>query len=279
MIFLILSVLASTGIFIIFKGFQTNRVHLTTAIVVNYFTACAAGLLFFGLPINQISWQEWGIAAVLGSLFITLFTIMGKTTAVHGVTTASISNKMSLLFPVAFGVFFFNDQLQLQQWIGLTLGIGSIILVNWSSEAGKKEQLWLPIVLFLGSGCIDLLLDVASRSILTIPTGSFSAMLFGIAGILGLSYFSATKQLQFQKKHLVAGLLLGIVNFGSIYFLLEALQRVPLTRSLVFPINNVSIVSASTLVGIFWFKEHKTRLNWVGVLFAVAALLLLIWER
>ena len=278
MIFLILSVLASTGIFIIFKGFETNRVHLTTAIVVNYFTACGAGLLFFGLPINQISWQEWGIAAVLGSLFITLFTIMGRTTAIHGVTTASISNKMSLLFPVAFGVFFFNDELQLQQWIGLTLGIGSIILVNWSSEGGKKEQLWLPIVLFLGSGCIDLLLDVASRSILTIPTGSFSAMLFGIAGTLGLSYFSATKQLQIQKKHLIAGLLLGVVNFGSIYFLLEALQRVPLTRSLVFPINNVSIVSASTLVGIFWFKEHKTRLNWVGVLFAVAALLLLLWE-
>ena len=278
MIFLFLSVLASTGIFIIFKGFQVKDVHLSTAIVVNYFTACAAGLIFFGLPIQHVSWQEWSIATIIGFLFITLFTIMGKTTVIHGVTTASISNKMSLLFPVSFGVFFFNDVLQIQQWIGLILGIGSIILINWSSEGGKKDQLWLPIVLFLGSGCIDLLLDVASRSIVTIPSASFSAMLFGVAGILGLSYFGSTKQLNFNRKHLVGGLILGIVNFGSIYFLLESLQHVPLTRSLVFPINNVSIVSLSTLIGIFWFEEHKTSTNWVGVFFAVVALLLLIWE-
>jgi len=278
MIYLALSILASTSIFVLFRWFHTNNIVLSTAIVVNYFTACLAGVSLFGLPTSSISIQEWLIAGVLGLLFITLFNVMGRTTAVHGVTTASISNKMSLLFPVGYGVLFLGDILQTQQWIGLFLGISSIILINWTSTSSFNKQLWLPIVLFLGSGVIDLLLDVASRFVIQIPTGSFSAMLFGIAGILGLSHLTITRQLKFSSSTIIAGIILGIVNFGSIYFLLQALQHVPLTRSLVFPINNVSIVSATALLGIFWYREQKTMVNWVGVLCAVTALLLLIWE-
>jgi uncharacterized membrane protein len=47
--------------------------------------------------------------------------------------------------------------------------------------------------------------------------------------------------------------------------------------SAIFPIVNIGIVLFSTLVAFFAFREKLSKLNWVGIALAVAAILLMAW--
>jgi uncharacterized membrane protein len=73
----------------------------------------------------------------------------------------------------------------------------------------------------------------------------------------------------------IAGILLGIPNFGSIYFLFRAIGNPHLTSSSVFPLNNMGVVLLTAIFGIVFFKEILSQKNWVGVLVSVAAILVI----
>ena len=69
--------------------------------------------------------------------------------------------------------------------------------------------------------------------------------------------------------------LLGLVNYCSIYFLLKALKIEGLESSSLFTINNVGIVTLTTLMGITFFKEHISKLNWIGIALALIGITLM----
>ena len=75
------------------------------------------------------------------------------------------------------------------------------------------------------------------------------------------------------------GLLLGSVNFGSIYFLVRALHYTSpagknMDSSVIFGANNISIVALSVLIGLLVFRERLKLVNWIGVMLSALALLL-----
>ena len=111
MIYLLLSVLSSTLIFVIFKLFDVYRVQTLYAIITNYVVACSVGLFLYEGTIQveemvNTSWF-WGPVA-LGLLFIVIFNLMAKTAQVAGVSVASVATKMSLAIPVIFGVILYQ---------------------------------------------------------------------------------------------------------------------------------------------------------------------------
>lgn len=280
MIYLLLSIVASTLIFVLFNLFHIYKVTTVKAIVINYITAFTFGFLVFQVYQNHFSYTELGLASGLGILFFTLFNVMGLTTQKFGVTIASICTKMSLIFPVLIGSFVYNDSLNLFQWIAVGLAIISIWMVNYqNSPKQSTSQKYLPIILFIGSGVLDSLVDLASRFVIESNNESFSTLIFGSAAIVGLSFLGLKRNLKFEKKELIGGFTLGIINFFSIYLILEALDHAFITRSLIFPINNVSIIAFSALLGFWIFKEQKTKLNWGGVFVALCSILLFAFSR
>ena len=68
------------------------------------------------------------------------------------------------------------------------------------------------------------------------------------------------------------GILLGIANYCSMYFLLKALRIDGLDSSSVFAINNVAIVAVSTLIGLILFREKISTKNWIGIILAVISI-------
>ncbi|MEJ2163763.1 MAG: EamA family transporter, partial [Robiginitalea sp.] len=80
---------------------------------------------------------------------------------------------------------------------------------------------------------------------------------------------------RFNGRNLLGGLVLGIPNYFSVYFLLRALQFEGLNSASVFALNNVSIVMLTTLLGIFFFREQVRPKNWIGVGLAVVSILLI----
>lgn len=283
MIYLLLSIAASTCIFIIFKLFNTYNIDTLQAIVINYFSACLFGLWIYDEPIivKDILESQWIYGAMgLGVLFIVIFNIMALTAQRNGLSVASVATKMSVIIPVIFGIYVYNEGAGIQKVIGIILALVSVYLASYKpkTSGSSSKGLWLPIALFIGSGVIDTSIKYIETTFLShngIPI--FSATIFAFAFIVGSSILitKAMKQsFKFPLKTILGGTILGIVNYFSIYYLLKALNHESLESSTLFTINNVAVVMISTLVGISLFKERISKMNWTGIILAVVSIVI-----
>lgn len=283
MLYLALSILFSSLIFVIFKLFSVYKVDTLYAIIINYMVAFVVGVLFYEGDVapNEIPQKSWFWGTLLlGCLFIVVFNLMAATAQRVGVSVASVATKMSLVVPVLFGVLVYREQLSLLQVVGIILALAA---VYFASAKGKsmtlgRSSLWLPVLVFLGSGIIDTSLKyVQETHIKADEFPLFSATVFGSAamvGVLLLTVKSFKTPLNMGLRDILGGIALGIPNYFSIYYLLHALQHPNLSSAAVFTINNVAIVMCSTLLGIALFKEHISPKNWGGIALAVISIVL-----
>ncbi|MEO1031090.1 MAG: EamA family transporter [Bacteroidota bacterium] len=279
MIFLILSIFSSTAIIVLFKLFNKYNVNTLQAIVINYMTASACGVLFHNYEINNSSilGSTWFfVALALGFLFIGIFNVMALTVQKNGLSVASVVSKMSVIIPILFGIIVYNESVGFRKIAGILLALIAVYLtsVKPKSDIVLTRSIYLPITLFLGAGIIDTSVNHFA------PDGKmplFLAIIFASAGTIGITicgYKILNKKDKLNRKSIPFGLILGIVNYGSMYFLLKALRVDGFETSSVFTINNVAIVAVSCLVGLLLFKELISKKNWAGILLALISIIL-----
>lgn len=276
MIYLILSVLSSSLIFIIFKILGKFKVNTLQVIVVNYLIAFLIGIYLYDGSVNMnIIKGNWFFAAVaLGFMFIAIFNVLALTAQKNGLSVASVASKMSVIIPILFGIVIYNEGTGIQKVIGIVLALIAVFLtsIKPKSNVVLTKSIYLPIILFLGSGIIDTSVNHFA------PKGNkalFLAIIFGIAGIIGmiiLGYKSIVTRDYFKFKSIPFGIILGIANYASMHYILKALRVDGFESSSVFTINNVAIVAVSTLIGLFLFKEHISVKNWLGILLALVSI-------
>jgi len=285
MIYLLLSILFTTSLFLIFKVFERYGINNFQAIVFNYITA---GLLCFGffeetININQITSEAWFPSALLiGFLFISLFNVMAFSAQKVGISITSVATKISLCIPVIFGFWYFGDSMRFLKILGISLALLSVYFTAKKEEKQRSVNPVLfiaPIILFFGSGILDILLIYNLETYDLVNRGlelQFSCVLYSIAALFGLPillyrHFTVDK---IQKKNIIAGICLGIPNVLSIVFFLKCLNHYP-ESTFVFPINNMGIVAVSAIFAKILFKEYLTRINWLGISIAMVSILLL----
>ena len=136
------------------------------------------------------------------------------------------------------------------------------------------------IVLFIGSGLLDLNLNYAQNHVLShISSSIFTTYGFAAAGTIGvivhiIQSFRGKAQ-TVKAKNLLAGFLLGIPNYYSIYFLLESYQSLTWQDSSILAVVNVSVVLLSVIIGFIVFKEALSKRKMIGILAALIAIFLL----
>ncbi len=285
MIPLLLSILSSSLLLVIFKYFDKFKVHTFQAITVNYIVAAALGFLMAPahLPVAQIITKPWALSAlVLGCSFIGVFYIMAISSQKVGVAVSSVANKMSLVIPVSAGFILYQESLAGLKIVGILLAILAVTLVTIRKADGvvlEKKYLFLPILIFLGSGFIDTILKFVQKTQLGVGEFEvFSGSLFVIAATIGGTILLGNrifKGVTLQTKSIVAGFALGVPNYFSIHFLLQALNLPNLESTVVFPVNNTGIVLLSTLLAIMLFSERLSKLNWIGISLAVVSIALI----
>jgi len=284
LIYLLLSVLASSLIFVIFKLFQRFEVNTLQAIVINYFIACLVG--FFGFiketDISLIPTKLWFPGTlILGALFIIVFNLAAITTQRSGLSVVAVATKMSVAIPVIFGIVLYNESTGILKVTGIILALIAVYLSSIKTRDGiaiKTKNLIFPLLVFLGSGIIDTMIKYLETTyVAKNDVALFSTTIFAIAGTIGISILivqGALGKLRITGKNILGGIILGIPNYFSIYFLVLALRSEGFESSTVFTINNVAIVLVSTLLGIVLFKEHLLRKNWIGIILAIISILL-----
>lgn len=285
MIWLALSILCSTLIFIAFRLFPRFGIDNLQAIVINYLVAYSVGSLSGNFELDVVSLPEkawFSSVIILGFLFISLFQLMAIVSQKFGVAAVSVAVKMSLVIPVVFAIFYYGESAGALKITGILLALGAVYFATRkpSTTEGHPGMVLLPILLFIGSGFLDSFLKYNQQELVSVSEHSyFASLIFLMAAVIGLFWylFSVITQRTSlpQWKNILGGVALGIPNYGSIFFLIKALDMPNLESSVIFPVNNVGIVALSVICAKILFNENLSRWNLLGVILAMLSIALM----
>ncbi len=293
MLFLIGCILSSTGIFVVFKSI--DRLHIPTfpVIVINYLAATLLGFLVSPVEPDPetILRSDWlPMSVIIGILFIVMFFLIALSSSKAGISVTTVASKMSVIFPIAFSLLIDPaDRLTLLKTAAIVSAVAGVGLTIYKPVriTVEKAVIFIPLILFAGMGVVDSLVKYAQhRFVSDDQTALFSAVLFLNAFLAGLLILLLSPGYYSQFKRAATwswGVLLGSVNFGSIFFLVRALNyQLPdgssIDSSVIFGVNNIGIVALSVLVGLVIFREQLRLINWLGILLSAIALTLFAWN-
>ncbi len=287
MIYLLMSIVCNTYLVLMFQVFKRLGIPSLPAIIINYFTCVATGILFYGrLPeLAVLLHAPWlWIALVLGCSFVFFFNLMAWITTHIGMTVTSVAGKISMVIPVCAAIVLYGDRPGGWQVLALLLAFPAVVCSSLKKEKtpeAPRIYLLAPLLLFVGSGMNDTLVKYAETQ--QLPAQDFplfNMVMFTAAFFAGSLFFVVkrkTASTPLSGKLLLGGVLLGIPNFLSMQFLLLALNRAGWKSSVVFPLNNVGIVLLTALSAYLLFKEKLSPLNLTGLLLSVVCITLMLW--
>lgn len=290
MIFLLASIISSTALFVIFRYLDHYKVDIFRVIVINYFVASVVGFfLASGETASLISAGiPWiGLAIIIGILFIVMFYLIGLSSQKAGISVTTVASKMSVIIPVLFSIMYDPaDELNTLKIVGILFALVAVFLTIYRKKSIDLNPgyFYLPVILFFGMGVVDSLVKFSQfRYINDGVLPAFTASLFLVSAITGavVSIFRGFSLRSFFTKAVATwGILLGLFNFGSIYFVIKALNYRSLRGntfdgSIVFGINNIGIVSLSVIAGVMLFREKLNVYNKVGIAISLISIILL----
>jgi drug/metabolite transporter (DMT)-like permease len=172
----------------------------------------------------------------------------------------------------------FNDTVSLIKILGIILGFFSFYLIFKSdgSIKVKKEYVLLPLLLLIGTGTNDTIVKYVQYNFLNNDENIFVETVFVFSFIFSLIFLtikSFIKGYQLDVKSIIAGLILGVVNFFGAWFFLKSMSI--FQASVLFPVINVSVVVLSTFAGMIFFKEKLRAINIIGLTVALIAILMI----
>ena len=287
MIFLLFSILTNAAIYIIFKGFDRLGIQTFTAIVFNYITAFVLGLTMVPELGNAMSaassfpvWVTGGLG--LGVIFISIFYLMAITSQKVGVSVTTIASKMSMALAVLLFLWIDpKEKFTFIKAIAIMLAIAGVVFASLRNDGARfqaRTLVW-PLLILMGSTIIDFGIayfsgfpaDVNERTL-------FSCLSFGVAGLCGIcvlifQLLTGKTKIRFQDS--LAGIGLGLVNYGSIYFLVQAYHHVNLSKGTIICVNNLAVVVLAAIAAVMIFREKLSSRNIAGIVLSVIAIVLL----
>ncbi|HPR61260.1 MAG TPA: DMT family transporter, partial [Prolixibacteraceae bacterium] len=252
-------------------------------IIINYLFATVFGLLVFGFnnTLTAIKHSNWSwLALLIGVFFVVMFYLIGISTQKAGIAISTIATRMSMIIPISFSVFIFDENLGIGKALKICIALIAVLLAIYQpiNKAKKISFAILPLILFIGSGSVDTLVKTAQH--LYVPSNEvtfFSTVLFATSffASLLLPILTPRVRVNFNSKTILTGIVLGAANFGSLYFFMNALHHSGLDSSIVFGINNLAIVAISLTLGFLIFKEKLSTINKVGIILSLISIALL----
>lgn len=287
MIYLIFSILTNAAIYLIFKWFDRAGIQTFTAIVLNYLTAFTLGLLMVpdlgGALHSAASFPQWMMGGLsLGVIFISIFYLMAITSQKVGVSVTTIASKMSMALAVLLFLWIDpSEKFSLIKGVAILLAIAGVVLASLRNDGTKFQARALawPLLILLGSTIIDF--GIAYFSGFTTDDNErtlFSCLSFGVAGFCGicvLIFQIVMGRTQLRTKDILAGIGLGLVNYGSIYFLVQAYHHVEFPKGTIICMNNLAVVVLAAIAAVIIFKEKQSMRNIAGIVLSILAISLL----
>ena len=307
MVALAFAVACSVAIGMILKHAGRRQLDRTALLTVNY--AAAVGVAVLLLAIGGRSVEEGltlsaslvALGVGTGGVLIAGFFALAWATEVAGMSLAIGVMRVSVVVPFLASWWVWDEMPTVAQGIGMVLAMGAFFLLAHrrstpepvpaggasASDASASISPPVPSVDWHAAGvlaltfCLGGAVDVSMKAFEeAFGVGNsqvlFLLMAFGVAFLVGAAIV-LRRGLQGGEwptgRTAAWGMLLGIVNYGSLAFLLRAIEVLP--GPFVFPANNIAIMTLAALLGVTVWGEHLSRANRIGLVLASLALLLL----
>jgi drug/metabolite transporter (DMT)-like permease len=285
MIFLLLAILCSASLPLLFRAFDDWRVNLFWAIPINYFTCMLVGLIFDPAlrDVSELASRPWFLLAMLqGFILAVNFYLLAYTAQRAGVSVAALASRLSVAIPAILAFLLYGDSFNAVKTVGLAAALSSLYLCTATGQDFGVTRAWLrrllPILVFFMFGCHFTLLKFTQARYLDsssyhvyVTTSFFFAFVTSLA--IGLARIRT--RVGVRAGDLIAGGVLGLINYGAIYFLVKVLSLEGWQSSQLFPIYSVGVVSVSSLLAMILFKEQLSRLKTFGLVVGLIAVALL----
>lgn len=294
MLYLTLAVLCSVAVSVLLKILRQKNIDIRQTIVAGYPVAFLLTLWLLKPDVSAIDslGGAWGLVAALGILLPAVFVILGRAISAVGMVATDAAQRLSLIIPIIAAFLLFGEVLSGTRVFGLALGFLALIALVYRpqnrqardqnphtntavkpamAKPALRTPLWL-LAVWAGYGIIDILFKQVAGLGAAFPLTLFVS--FGLAGGLLLMYLLIIR-VRWERRALLAGLLLGALNMGNIYAYIRAHQVLSSSPSLVFTGMNIGVITVATVIGVGVFKEQLNRINMLGLGLAVACVAVL----
>ncbi len=282
--FLLLSILASSLNLVLFKIAAKKEIPSIFLIILNYFPAVVFGYMLSGITLQQIFhafFEMWLAPVIVGSIYVFTFFLIGETVKKSGIAITTIASKMSFIIPITLSLIIDpNDNYSSTKVLLVGFASLAVLLSVYKSPENRNRSWLFPLILFLLLGFVDGVVKYMQTFYIKSEnsTAIFSTLVFLISAICSLiiwSLYGKERVKIFRPLTLLLGLILGLSNFGSLYFFVNSLNRLKFHNSLVIGINNVGVVVLSIAIAMLFFKEKLEFVNKVGIVLSIFVLALL----
>lgn len=282
--YLAISVTCSVTVSVLLKLARDHAIDIRQAILSNYAVAAVLCWVFLAPDPGRLLQAQtpWAVLVALGVLLPLVFIAMANSLRYAGIVRSDAAQRLSLFIPLLAAFLLFGDQLTAKKACAIVLAFLALycllrrhrtaIASDAPTQATRLTWVW-PLLVWVGYGVIDTLFKQLARAGTAMSGGLLVS--FVLAGVLMLAYL-LMRRIRWKTTHILAGLLLGLVNFGNILTYIRAHQYLPEHPALVFATMNMGVITLGTLAGVVVFREPLSRLNVVGLVLALAAIVLMI---
>ncbi len=279
MLFLVLSIFCSVIVGVFFKisrKYNTNSIQIVAS---NYVMALLLCYIIFSPDLKAVSANApWSVYISVGILLPVVFLFLVASIKYMGIVKTDAAQRLSLFIPILAAWFIFKEDFNFYKILGLLVGFIALLFI-FKKHAGNQENKWVfPALVLLGFGLIDILFkQIALYTVL--PYTTSLSVVFIVALFVSLfvvAYNTVIKKSKLELKNLLFGGLVGLFNFGNILFYLKAHKVFSENPSTVFAGMNMGVIILGSVVGILFFKEKVSKINLVGLVFALIAIVLIV---
>jgi drug/metabolite transporter (DMT)-like permease len=279
MIYLLLSICCSVTVAVLLKLAKRYHINVLQAVMWNYLSALVLGYVFFKPDLAVLSTAPSTLVMAIGIILPVLFLLLAASVRNIGIVKTDIAQRLSLFIPILAAFYLFNEHFNQYKIAGLIVGFIAIFLIMLRKSAAKTEAFayLYPILVFIGFGVIDVLFKKLALD-KTIPYTTSLLVVFGISFAVAaciLLYKTLVKKEKVQLVNFGCGLVLGCFNFGNILFYMKAHRAMADNPSTVFAAMNMGVILLGSCIGILIFKEKVSKLNYLGIAFALLAIVLI----
>ena len=275
-----LAICCSVLVSVLLKLARRYDVDVGQAVAWNYVAASALTAWVFHPSLDALSRPDapWLGFVGLGLLLPLIFLALGASVRYAGIVRSDAAQRLSLVVSLLAAFLLFGESARPVKLAGIGLGLVALACMVWRSDVGESERrdAWLwPLTVFAGFAAIDILFKHVARA--GTPFAASLQAMFALALAVSFAIQLGRRvagKTRFTLRNALAGLLLGLANFGNIVFYVRAHQALADRPSLVFAAMNLGVVALGALVGTLAFRERLSRLNLVGVVLAVIAIAL-----
>ena len=250
-------------------------------IVWNYASASVLCFLWFKPDLQHVSIinTPWWLIIALGVLLPSVFLCLAKSLQYAGIVKTEIAQRLSVVLSLLAAFFIFQEQFNTLKIIGIVLGVFAVLSLLFSHQHDKTGQsstkqamLYLALVWF-GYALIDVLLKYTTG--LGLQFAVALNLMFICAFILSLAYIAMTTKTVGNRKNILAGMGLGLLNFANIALYVKAHMLLKDTPAIVFAGMNILVVIFGALSGLIIFKEKLTLTTALGLTLGLASVICL----